>query len=142
MQREKVQMVLEAEWQFQFQFLKDVLLLTDIEHAFCKIEDAIPCIMHGEKRMGEKICMMMVLQGWNECLRMAEKKELKGPIEQIINMQAFGTPASALQWTLPTSKDGSKIDAIWCIRKVVQQMKPVLCNNLRCDPASKMASDA
>ena len=43
MQREKVQMFLEAEWQFQF--LKDVLSLTDIEHAFCKIEDATPLCM-------------------------------------------------------------------------------------------------
>jgi len=34
----------------------------DLEHAYCKIEEAIPCIMHGENRMGKKIFMMHIIE--------------------------------------------------------------------------------
>ena len=46
-------------------------------------------------------------------------------------MCGHSAPASASQWTLPISKDGSAIDAVtftnWHVRKVVQQMKQLAC---------------
>ena len=59
--RTRLRDALEAEWQFDF--LDDILSSVDSEHAFCKVEDAIPCILHGENRMGEKVFTVMLLEG-------------------------------------------------------------------------------
>jgi hypothetical protein len=62
-----------------------LVLSTDYDSAFCEVEDAIPCIIHGGNRMGEKNFMMMLLEYWAECTTNSKMEELVATVEHFIN---------------------------------------------------------
>lgn len=64
--RTRLKEALEAE--AVYQLMSKLVLATDEGSAFCAVEDAIPCIMHGGNRMGEKIFMMLLLEAWGLCI--------------------------------------------------------------------------
>ena len=57
------------------------------------------------------------------------KDMVKLDVECIINTSAFGTLASASQWTLPTTDHGNELDSItftnWRVRKVMKQITQI-----------------
>ena len=65
-------------------------LVGSIDHdsAFCAVEDAIPCIMHGGVRMNEKLFMLVLLEAWESCETNAEREALI-PTLEIISILVF-----------------------------------------------------
>jgi len=71
-------------------------LVTSIDHesAFCAVEDAISCIMHGGSRINEKLFMMVLLEAWNACMSKQEQERLIITVENYSNSGVFGTAES------------------------------------------------
>ncbi len=59
-------MLLKAalEAQEMHKLLTKLIASTDLNSAFVAIEAAIPCILHGGNRLGEKVFMMLLLEAW------------------------------------------------------------------------------
>ena len=102
-----------------------LVLSTDYDSAFCAVEDAIPCIMHGGNRMGEKIFMMMLLELWAKCSTNSEREELIATVENFINRGIFGMEQSRSQWKLPINDD-SELESVsftaWRVKKIMAKL--------------------
>jgi hypothetical protein len=73
---DKRQRLLKAiESESIYNLMTRLVASTNLESAFCEVESAIPCIMHGGNHIGEKIFMMLLLEVWSNC-RNKEEKEL------------------------------------------------------------------
>jgi hypothetical protein len=60
--RQQLMAALEAE--AIYSLMSKLVMATDYDSAFCEVEDAIPCIMHGGNRIGEKMFMMVLIEAW------------------------------------------------------------------------------
>ncbi len=63
--RQLLKSALEVE--DKYKLLCKLTARKDFEAAFVTIEAAIPCILHGSNRLGEKIYMMLLLWAWRIC---------------------------------------------------------------------------
>ncbi len=100
----------------------------DRESAFCAVEDAIPCIMHGGNRINEKLFMMVLLEAWSSCMNNREREALIITVKNYINSGMFGTPESKAQWKLPVSKE-SELEMVsftaWRRKKVLDKLADI-----------------
>ncbi len=108
-----------------YNLMTKLVLSTDFDSAFCAVEDAIPCVMHGGNRMGEKLFMMLLLELWSKCVTNAEREEVIETVENFINRCIFGTEESRAQWKLPLNSD-SELESVsfspWRVKKVMAKL--------------------
>lgn len=111
---------LEAEERYDL--LLKLTLSTDPSSGFIAVETAIPCVLHGGNRLGEKVFMMILIIAWRECTTKSERDELIETFETFVNTGAFGTEESRAQWKLPLDKEGN-IDCVsftaWRVHKIL-----------------------
>jgi len=111
---------LEAEERYDL--LLKLTLSTDPSSGFIAVETAIPCVLHGGNRLGEKVFMMILIIAWRECTTKSERDELIETFETFVNTGAFGTEESRAQWKLPLDKEGN-IDCAsftaWRVHKIL-----------------------
>jgi hypothetical protein len=114
---------LEAETIYDL--MKRLVASTDWNSAFCEVETAIPCIMHGGNRVGEKLFMMMLIEVWNKCSSPSDQKALVEAVENFINTGIFGTEQSRAQWKLPLN-DNSELEMVtftaWRVKKILARL--------------------
>jgi len=108
--RTRLKEALEAE--AVYQLMSKLVLATDEGSAFCAVEDAIPCIMHGGNRMGGKFFMI-------------DRILLVKTVENFVNAGGFGTEESHSQWKVPINKE-NEIEQIsftaWRVRKIFARL--------------------
>ena len=125
--RERLRQALEAE--VLYQLMTKLAAATDVESAFCAIQDAIPCIFHGGNRMGEKIIMMLLLEAWSACFNNEDRELLVQTVENFVNTGAFGTEESRSQWKLPVNGN-HEIESIsftaWRVRKILAKLSDLV----------------
>lgn len=124
--REKRQRLLHAlECENVHSLMTKLVESTNPDFAFIEVESAIPCIMHGGNRIGEKIFMMLLLEAWGYCLTKADRDLLINTVESYINTGVFGTEDSQSQWKLPVTNE-SELDQVsftaWRVRKVLTKL--------------------
>jgi hypothetical protein len=74
---EKRQCLLAAlEAEEMYTLMTKLVASKDYESAFCEVEDAIPCIMHGGNRIGEKLFTVVMLEAWEDCITKSSKEML------------------------------------------------------------------
>ena len=79
-----------------------------LEGSMILIEQAIPCILHMENRVGEKMLKLLLIDGANE--RDSDKSALSEMIEQVnevVNSQILGTQRRKSNWTVNLTKEGT-----------------------------------
>jgi len=101
--QQRLKDALEAE--AEYGLMTKLVLSTDENSAFCAVDDAIPCVMHGGNRVGEKIFMMALIEAWNKCTSNSDRDLLIETVENFVNTGVFGTVASKAQWKIPINKD-------------------------------------
>jgi hypothetical protein len=98
---------------------------TDNESRFCEVDDAVPCIMHGGNRMGEKLFMLVLTEAWENCTTTREREVLIAAVEHYINTGVFGNIESQSQWKLPVTKD-FELETVtfsaWRVKKVISRL--------------------
>ncbi len=90
--RQRLKDALEAE--AEYGLMTKLVLSTDENSAFCAVDDAIPCVMHGGNRICEKIFMMALIEAWNKCTSNSDRDLLIETVENFVNTGVFGTVAS------------------------------------------------
>ena len=93
-----MKLALEAEGQYDL--LQKLMKSTDLESAFITIESAIPCILHGGNRLGEKVFMMLLIEAMRNCSTKGKWDEVIDVVESFVNTGAFGTQYSCSQCML------------------------------------------
>lgn len=78
-------MIAEKQSRLREALEAEAVFSTDDASAFCAVEGAIPCVMHGENRMGEKMFMMVLLEAWNACTTNEERTLLVETVENYVN---------------------------------------------------------
>ena len=125
--RLRLQEALEAE--AEYDLMTKLVAATDDEMVFIAIEDAIPCILQGGNRMGEKIFMMLLVEAWNECRSNADRELLIRTVEHFVNTGVFGTEQSQSQWKVPINPD-NEIDVItftaWRVKKILDRLTELM----------------
>ncbi len=121
--RHRLHAALEVE--VMYELMTKLVASTDLNCAFCAVEDAIPCVMHGGNRIGEKIFMMLLLEAWTQCNSPSDKSELVETVENFINTGVFGTEESRSQWKLPINKE-SELESVsftaWRVKKILLKL--------------------
>jgi hypothetical protein len=97
--------------------IQDAILRTaeGKEAALMLIKQAIPCIMHMENRIGEKIITMLLAIGAKRFQRGSRSISLKNYIEhmeRIVRTRILGTRLRPKQWKFPTSGDGKEVGQV------------------------------
>jgi hypothetical protein len=121
--RQRLREALEVE--IMYNLMTKLVAATDYDSAFCQVDDAIPCIMHGGNRMGEKIFMLVLIESWERCITKRDKEELINHVENYINTGIFGTAESQSQWKLPLTKE-FELETVsfsaWHVKKVLLKL--------------------
>ena len=81
------------------------------EPASIMLEQALPCSLHMENRVGEKLTKMLLLNALEE-RQFLEKQELElflVNFETIVNTQILGSFRKPSQWKVPRAKDSANI---------------------------------
>ena len=73
------------------------------------IDKCIPCILHLEMRVSEKILEMLIAQGFKFRLSGREKNDYKEKITSIVNEEMFKHVNTLGQWRFPESKNGKAL---------------------------------
>ena len=73
------------------------------------IDKCIPCILHLEMRVSEKILEMLIAQGFKFRLSGREKNDYKEKITSIVNEEMFKHVNTLGQWRFPESKNGKTL---------------------------------
>ena len=73
------------------------------------IDKCIPCILHLEMRVSEKILEMLIAQGFKFRLSGREKNDYKEKITTIVNEEKFKHVNTLGQWRFPESKNGKAL---------------------------------
>ena len=79
-----------------------------IEQSMIIIEQAIPCILHMENRVGEKILKMLLIEGANE--RDSDNVAFKEMIKKVnrdVNTKILGTQRRKSNWSVTLASDGT-----------------------------------
>ena len=82
-----------------------------IEGSMILIEQAIPCVLHMENRVGEKILQLLLIDGANE--RDSDKVALTKMIDdvnEIVNTKILGTRRRRSNWKVNLTKEGTVAD--------------------------------
>jgi len=85
------------------------------EAALMLIMQAIPCIMHLENRVGEKLITVLLAMGSEIFRRERGLKSLKRyctAVEHILNTKILGTLARPKQWKVPLNDKGDAINKV------------------------------
>ena len=94
------------------------------------VEQAIPCILHMENRIGEKMLKLLLIDGSNE--RNSNKKELSEMIASVnkaVNTSILGTPRRKNNWTVNLTKEGTVADQPMTnnhTRKIINNFEKIL----------------
>jgi hypothetical protein len=84
------------------------------EAALMLIKQAIPCIMHMENRVGEKVITMLLSVGAERFQKERRIASLDGYVERmqtIVRTRILGTRLRPKQWKFPTANDGKEVSA-------------------------------
>jgi hypothetical protein len=112
-----------------YSLMSKLVSSTNMDCAFVEVESAIPCIMHGGNRIGEKIFMVLLLEAWGYCMTKADRDLLIKTVEDYVNTGVFGTEDSQAQWKLPVTNE-SELDAVsftaWRVRKVLARLSDLV----------------
>jgi hypothetical protein len=121
--RQRLRAALEAEEIYNL--MTKLVASFDYDSAFCQVQDAIPCVMHGGNRINEKLFMMVMIEAWDSCTSNHEQEILIATVENYINTGVFGTEESRSQWKLPLTKD-SELETVsftaWRGKKVLEKL--------------------
>jgi hypothetical protein len=130
--RKRLRDALEAEQMYSL--MTRLVGSIDQESAFCAVQDAIPCVMHGGNRINEKLFMMLLIESWESCHSNQERELLIKTVEHYINSGVFGTEESKAQWKLPVSKE-LQIEQVsftaWRGKKVLEKLADIAEHILR-----------
>jgi hypothetical protein len=123
---EKQKRLLDAlEAEEKYKLMTKLVESKDYDSAFCQVEDAIPCIMHGGNRMGEKLFTVVMIEAWEDCVTKASKEVLIALVEHHVNTRIFGNAESKSQWKLPVTSE-FEIDTVsfsaWRVQKVMDNL--------------------
>jgi hypothetical protein len=117
-----------------YNLMVKLVAATDYESAFCQVDDAIPCIMHGGNQIGEKLFMLVLIEAWENCPMKCAKEELVKAVELFINTGVFGTIDSQSQWKLLEAKD-FELETVsfsaWHVKKVIARLADLADQLLR-----------
>jgi hypothetical protein len=94
------------------------------EAALMLIMQAIPCIMHLENRVGEKLITVLLAMGSEIFRRERGLKSLKRyctAVEHIVNTKILGTLARPKQWKVPLNDKGDAINKVSLSNKKTRQ---------------------
>jgi hypothetical protein len=90
----------------RMQSMEHVVNGIDFSGAYILIEQAIPCILHTENRIGEKFIKMLLLEGYNRLNgNAAGQKEFLEGFQDIVNHDILGTFWRRSNWQVNTGKD-------------------------------------
>jgi len=93
-------------------FLKNVRQWSDSGREFVPlvelVELLIPCILHLENRVGEKIISIIIKKG-TDLYDLGRKEDFIEQLSKTFQTQVFGTVESPSQWKLRYSKDGGHL---------------------------------
>jgi len=85
------------------------------EAALMLIEQAIPCIMHLENRVGEKLITVLLAMGAERFQRQRGTKSLKryvSSIQHLVNNRILGSIARPKQWKVPLNEAGDSVNKV------------------------------
>lgn len=85
------------------------------EAALMLIEQAIPCIMHLENRVGEKLITVLLAIGAERFQRQRGVKSLSrfaNNIQHIVNTRILGSPNRPKQWRVPLNDAGDAVNKV------------------------------
>ncbi len=85
------------------------------EAALMLIEQAIPCIMHLENRVGEKLITVLLSLGAAKFQRQRNIKRLArfaSNVQHIINTRVIGTVLRPKQWKVPVNQAGDAVTKV------------------------------
>lgn len=101
------------------------------EAALMLIEQAIPCIMHLENRVGEKLITILLSLGAEKFQRQRGVKNLSrfaANIQHIVNTRVLGSPNRPKQWKLPLCDAGDSVNKVSLSNKKTRLfMDNVIC---------------
>ena len=101
-----------------------------LQNSMIIIEQAIPCILHMENRVGDKILKLLLIEGMIE--RDSDKKEQKNMIHEvniIINTKILGTRRRKSNWSVNLTKEGTVADQPMTnnhTRKIINGLEQIL----------------
>ena len=102
----------------------------NLEDSMIIIEQAIPCILHMENRVGEKMLKLLLLDGVHE--RDADKKEIEKMIREVnnvVNTSILGTRRRKSNWSVNLTKEGTVADQTMTnnhTRKIINGFEKIL----------------
>jgi hypothetical protein len=94
------------------------------EAALILLSQAIPCIMHLENRVGEKLITILLAMGAERFQRTRGIKSLTRyatGIQHIVNTKVLGTLQRPKQWKVPLSDSGDKVNKVSFSNKKTRQ---------------------
>ena len=80
----------------------------DCENAMLTINQAVPCILHCEIRIGEKIIKMLILDGLKE-RHENDHADFIRKFQNHVNTKIMGTETCNGKWSIPTEGAGKKL---------------------------------
>jgi hypothetical protein len=95
------------EAQEKYKLISKLTSSTDSSTAFVAVEAAIPCILHGGNRLGEKVFMMMLLEVWRCCYSTRQKQELVQVVEHFVNTGALDRSTHGPSGSYPSIKSAT-----------------------------------
>jgi hypothetical protein len=112
-------LILEEKYRASLQKLAHC---TALEVSAIALMHKIPCILHGENRVGIKLLTMVLMEGVSNAIERkifghinSIKERIKAyamSIENLLNQQILGDDDGPAQWSIPMSDDGKTVGAI------------------------------
>ena len=76
-----------------------------LDGAMILIEQAIPCVLHMENRIGEKILKMLLVEGWNARNSDAKRQQqMVKDVQDKVNSSMLGTECRKSNWLINITK--------------------------------------
>lgn len=94
--------------------IKDTLERDEKCKAMMLLDHAIPCILHMENRIGEKMLSLLLNEVMVKMFQLSEEQRLLAleRVEHFINHNITGDEHTPGQWSIPLDKDKKKIESI------------------------------
>ena len=85
--------------------LTKILNNYNIQNSMILMEQAIPCVLHMENRIGEKMLKLLLIEGYNERDSDAQKQaEMIKNVQRIVNTSILGTQRRKANWLINLTK--------------------------------------
>ena len=136
---------LKNVWKFfhKKEQLKLQIKASDYKEAMITIDQAVPCILHCEMRVGEKILRMLFLEGLKESDINKKKRKRKGTmneknvntpkdfiddVQNLVNTSILGSEKVKTGWMIPSSKENGayKIGEMSISNKIVRKFMIIM----------------